>query len=293
VRAAWIAIALALVGCDPRLSRTRAAITAGAEDRDDDAVAALVRDGEPICTATLVAPDVLLTAAHCVEIAPTHAFFGAAPPDGEMVPVVWSDQHPDFDPVTLEHDLAVAVLAEPAAAAPWPLPDGPLDPLPGRPLRLVGFGAVGADDTGPALRRTGASVIDSASAVEFRFGPSPSQTCAGDSGGPAFVVEDGVEVLVGVTSSGDPDCAVHARDARVDVEVDGFLAPYGDPGCSASPPLVLVGMLGGWLRARRSSPRPMRRCRKGRAASGSRGPAARGSGLRSSPRSGGRAARSS
>jgi len=232
-----------LAGCgDPQVAASRAAITGGSEDAGDGAVAALLREGEPICTATLVAPDVLLTAAHCVEPPPSHAFFGAALPDGQIVRVIDREAHPAFDPITLDHDLAIAVLEEEPAAAPVPLPSGPLDPLPQRRLRLVGFGATSAGGAGPAERRTGDTVIASASASDFRYGPSPSQTCAGDSGGPGFLVEGGVEVLAGVTSAGDPECAAFARDARVDVEVDGFLAPYAgsDVGCGGAAPMSLL-----------------------------------------------------
>ncbi len=239
----WLVLTVAIAGCaDPRVAASRAAITAGTEDAGDTAVAALLRDGEPVCTATLVADDLLLTAAHCVEPAPSHAFFGAALLDGELVRVIDREVHPDFDPVTLEHDLAIAVLEEAPAAAPVALPSGPLDPLPGRRLRLVGFGATSADQTGPATKRTGDTVIASASAADFRYGPSPSQTCAGDSGGPGFLAENGVEVLAGVTSAGDPACAAFARDARVDVEVDGFLAPYAgsDVGCGGGAPTSLL-----------------------------------------------------
>lgn len=44
-----------------------------------------------------------------------------------------------------------------------------------------------------------------------------SGTCGGDSGGPAFWVEDGTEILVAVTSWGDGGCAATGFDYRVDV----------------------------------------------------------------------------
>ena len=43
-------------------------------------------------------------------------------------------------------------------------------------------------------------------------------TCGGDSGGPAFwVEEDGTEILVAVTSWGDGGCAATGFDYRVDI----------------------------------------------------------------------------
>ncbi len=248
-----LAAALAGAACDPGtavVASAGAPITAGSPDSGDDGVAALLRDGEPTCSATLVAPAVLVTAAHCVDpaIAPTHAFFGAAPPTGEQIRVGDVHAHPAFDPIALADDIAVVLLAEPASAAPWPVPERALDLLPGTRLRLVGFGRTAADDQQPAGKRTGTTVIESATAADFRFGPDPSQTCLGDSGGPGFVDADGLEVLAGVTSAGDPDCTGFGRDTRVDLHVDGFLAPYlaTDPaigGCSAG------GRRAGWLDA--------------------------------------------
>jgi hypothetical protein len=262
---------VALGACaDPRVSRTAAGITAGVADRGDDGVAALLRDGEPVCTATLIAPSVLVTAAHCVDpaIGPTHAFFGVAPPDGDLIAVVATEPHPSFDPIALDDDIAVVLLDVPAAATPCPLPSAALDPLPGRALRLVGFGATGAGDSGPAAKRTGSTVIASATERAFRFGPQPSQTCAGDSGGPGFIISDqGDEVLAGVTSAGDPDCAERARDTRVDVHVDGFLAPYldADAGCGGAGGLAPVLLAASAVR------RPCRgrraRARRGRSSS--------------------------
>jgi secreted trypsin-like serine protease len=43
-------------------------------------------------------------------------------------------------------------------------------------------------------------------------------TCSGDSGGPAFWTEkDGTEILVGITSSGDPNCVSTGVYYRTDI----------------------------------------------------------------------------
>jgi hypothetical protein len=55
--------------------------------------------------------------------------------------------------------------------------------------------------------------------------PSPSQPCDGDSGGPAFATIGGVEVVVGVTSSGDAQCSQGGHDTRVDAYTS-FLSPW-------------------------------------------------------------------
>ena len=216
---------------DPSASGTsRSAITSGTPTSGDLGVAALLQGGTLVCTATLVAPRVLLTAAHCLSSdTPPEAFFGSTPSSGgTQVQILAVQIHPDFDATTLENDVAMALLADaaPAGATPWALPSAPLGASSvGMALRLVGFGRTGPDDTTPPEKREGTSTIASLTADQLTFGPSPSQTCSGDSGGPAFATLGGVEAIVGVTSSGDPQCAQMATDMRVDAYAS-FVQPW-------------------------------------------------------------------
>ena len=211
----------------PATVTSRAAITGGTPTSVDLGVAALVQGGTLICTATLVAPRVLLTAAHCVpDGALPDAFFGSAPASGgAQLHVLAVLRDPSFDPATLSDDIAMALLDDeaPAGATPWPLPPAP--PTAGLAIRLVGFGRTAPADTTAPEKRVGTASIASVSASAFEFSPSPSQTCTGDSGGPAFATFAGVEAIVGVTSSGDPGCAQSATDVRVDAYAS-FIAPW-------------------------------------------------------------------
>src|SRR5581483_2348821 len=96
----------------------------------------------------------------------------------------------------------------------------------------------------PPRKRWGASRIDKFSASQFSFVPAPSQTCFGDSGGPAFAQIGGVEYLIGITSTGDPECISGGTDVRVGAFeagfVEGYLSgasvgPTVEGGCSAAP----------------------------------------------------------
>jgi hypothetical protein len=208
------------------------AITNGIADDGDLGVVALLWPGDerPRCTGTLVAPRVVVTAAHCETPAPpTAVFFGADPTlGGTTVAVLDARAEPGFDPVTLVDDLAVVLLAAPAAVTPWPLWMGPPEALaPGAPLRLVGFGATAASDRAPPRKHAGTATVAAVAAATFSFQPDPAQTCRGDSGGPAFLTAGGTEYLVGVTSYGDPACAAGATDTRVDryrAFVQGYVA---------------------------------------------------------------------
>jgi hypothetical protein len=201
-------------------------ITGGTPTTGDLGVVALLAGGQPLCTGTLISARVVVTAGHCIGPS-TEVFFGSAPPTGETIAIAEQIAHPEFDISNLTNDIGLLLLADeaPPAATPWPLVRRPLDQsFVGAPLRLVGFGRTSSTDVEPTQKREGTSVIAEVEEARFRFGPSPSQTCSGDSGGPAFLTIDGQEQLGGVTSSGDPQCAERAFETRVDIHAQTFIA---------------------------------------------------------------------
>jgi secreted trypsin-like serine protease len=199
---------------------TQQAIVNGDDDDGDPAVVALLSDGKVFCTGVLLTNNVVATAAHCVyPTPPDQIYFGHDPSKkkGTFIDVSGSSVHPDFDEDTLENDIGVVGLASKAPVAPLNVLTKDFAPsYVGKPIRLVGFGATAADETSDLHKRTGTTTIQSFGDDDFRFKPNPSQTCVGDSGGPALAQFGDHEAVIGITSSGDGDCKSYGRHMRID-----------------------------------------------------------------------------
>jgi hypothetical protein len=291
---------------DPGEAYSSSAIIGGTEATGArfPATGALVQPagGGLLCTATWIAPRVVLTAAHCLaSVGRGFPAFTLSPELGPDAPTragVATYIHPAFDPYANGplHDIAVMELAGPAGAdgtAPSEMLAGTADGgelAVGTSLVLVGYGVGQVDGGGSGARNGGSAAITEVGADEMIAGTSAdAQACFGDSGGPAYVTgPDGTPRVGGVISrAADPmhPCASGSVLTRVDA-LSAWIAsslqtiaqheqaPEAAPGCAAAP-----GRGGGWgpgilwvlliLRRRvRASPswRTGRRSRRRRAA---------------------------
>ncbi len=195
------------------------------------AVGALLLNGELQCTGTLVGPATVLTAAHCVahafekDVADGHMSFrlGQYATDDSKVPfkVVGKPRYPETYRESSDayvDDIGLVDLETAPPVTPYRISIGTPPLLKDRALDFVGFGytKIGSDPAAAGVKRHASMKIRTLADKTFLYGNRNAHTCSGDSGGPAFLATDTHLLVAGVTSGGDPGCALGAVDTRVD-----------------------------------------------------------------------------
>ena len=174
---------------------------------------ATFRVGDTKCSATLVHPRVVLTAAHCLEIADTgRVRFGEEfSPYEVRIDVERCVKRPEyFATRSPSDDYAACILTEPAEGIPIvPVAMGcdTAGIVPGAEAAVVGFGqpALGEDF---GIKHWAQTVIDERERPPglIDVGDGEVNGCLGDSGGPGFVrLPDGTWRAFGILVAG-PEC---------------------------------------------------------------------------------------
>jgi len=226
------AVFLCACSSDSELSCEQQQIVNGTLSAADPAVVALAVGGQPFCTGTVVSPRVVVTAAHCL---PPNVDWGtedivvafgsnASSPEAS-IPAVESIAHPGWTIQDLPNDIGAIRLATDAPVAPMPMNRTPLtNDNAGQTMRMVGFGITGSFQTDSGFKRQGDSTISFVDQTTIYYDNTPSGTCNGDSGGPAFLVVGGNAVFAGIHSRSD--CEFTSMDERVDIHVSTFIEPF-------------------------------------------------------------------
>jgi internalin A len=175
----------------------------------------------PFCTATLIASNLALTAAHCLQDVPAHShlfvIFGdknrkASPP---LLSKRIIEKRSYYQDKTLEPHFDIAWIkfegTAPTGFQPIEILAASNELKSGLPLKLVGYGRTATDDDELTGNRLWADTVidryyDSARIIGIiAYGPTPGKgACVGDSGGPAYLKVKDRWLLAGVTNGQSP-----------------------------------------------------------------------------------------
>ncbi len=216
------------------------AIIGGTLETGHAYVVALGGDTRASCTGTVISRRSVLTAAHCLGSPVKKIYLGNTVLGGaRTIAVTKAVRHPGYATTGGKptNDLAVLQLAEDAPVQAAPLFRDNLENTSefiGPKFTFVGYGdnqvasspwgGTGGFGTkritqfaikavGPATVGGTPGTID---ATMFYYNVPGLSMCHGDSGGPAFFVQDGVEHVAGVTSFGNPRCSSDGVQQRSD-----------------------------------------------------------------------------
>ncbi len=210
------------------LERLRLPIIGGSPESGYPAVGAVITSNS-LCTGTLIASKIVVTAAHCISPydPPKWFYMGSSiKSPTSIMNVDKSIRHPDYgtgyslNAQIHQHDIAVLVLKTAAPATPMPYRTASVNNLKGQPITFVGFGksSIYNDYSSGTKMKVTVTMGDVTTPGFWNYTTSsnPKNTCVGDSGGPAFHNNNGVEEIVGVVSSGDADCVQTGFNTRID-----------------------------------------------------------------------------
>jgi V8-like Glu-specific endopeptidase len=301
-RFAPLLLPLALAACSSAEDRAepvasaRQVIAGGAADLAHQSVFMLIAQYEHSggqCTATLIAPNLLLTARHCVssdvdhesvlcgdsvlgEPYPPEAFFAtnaARPNETSAFFRARAVRVPGQGEDTCGYDVALIILDEnvPEYVSLPAVPRIDREVMPGEPYTAVGYGVnEDGNSTGTRMQLGGLSIACEpgscgygVESTEFR---GETGICSGDSGGPAL---DGDGKVVGVVSRGGPGCSTPVygtvtawRDLLTDTAIEaaklgGYDPPFWVTTGLSDPPELPENGEGGAAGAGGAVPVPM------------------------------------
>ncbi len=235
-------LALALVaGCSlPSISAEQQPIIGGSLAPNDTATVLLVSyppnlSVQDNCSAVVIAPTFLLTAAHCID-APNHPSYSYGvfvDADASIYPklvdimphlLAVAAVHPHPSYTTDEADIGIVELAAPLTITPMPVQRTAIGAVAGMAARIVGYGQTTAGTVNQVRNAAMTTVVGTSGDDSVEVGDATAHDCVGDSGGPAIVGS----AVIGVDSHGPTGCTGPSFFRRTDIYAD-FIAQYVPP----------------------------------------------------------------